>query len=511
MTKIELTISAAALLLSLASAASRAEDLPPEDRILSVAEGEYYELVDLPVPAEIPLEAVSFIELPNRRLVVGTRRGDIYFVDGSCEAEPAPRFHRYASGLHEVFGLAQKDGMIYATQQCEVTRIKDTDGDGEADRFETVNDLWGFGGEHEFTYGSKFDKEGNLWTVHCLTGSYTSENLFRGWCLRVTAEGEVTPTCSGIRSPGGIGMNAAGDMFYTENQGPWNGACSLKHLKPGGFMGHPLSFKWYDDAPNMGRRPAEPRGGRDSRQHVEGKRIPQLVPPAVVFPYRKMGQSASAIVLDASGGKFGPFEKQLFVADYTLSLVMRVYLENVDGVYQGACFPFRQGFKTGLVGAIITKSGYYIAGGTSRGWPARGPEPYCLQRLQWTGKTPFEVHEMRIRPDGFELTFTLPVDRTTAADPGSYVMKTYTHYYQRGYGSPEVDHTRPRVERVIVGAGGRGVRLVIDELQLGHVHELQLSSLRAEKGTLSLLHDVMYYTVNRIPSEKEPSSGGSSP
>ncbi len=502
MRKTRLTVSAAALLLCLANANGRAEDLPLEDKSLSVLEDHYYKIVDLAVPASIPLEAVSFIELPNQRLAIGTRRGNIYFVDGACEPEPAPRFHRYASGLHEVFGLARKDGLIYATQQCEVTRVKDTDGDGVADRFETVNDLWGFGGEHEFTFGSRFDKDGYLWTVHCLTGSYTSDNLFRGWCLRVTADGEVTPTASGIRSPGGLGMNAAGDMFYTENQGPWNGACSLKHLQPGSFMGHPISFKWYDHAPNMGPRPAEPRGGRDQRQHREAQRIPQLMPPAVVFPYRKMGQSAAAIVLDESDGKFGPFKEQLFVADYTLSLVMRVYLEKVDGVYQGASFPFRQGFKTGLIGAVITKSGYFFAGGTSRGWPVRGAGPYSLQRLQWTGKTPFEIHAMRLRPDGFELTFTLPVDRTVAADPASYAMTTYTHYYQRGYGSPEVDHTAPNIDRAIVATDGRRVRLVIDGIQLGHVHELHLSNLRSDQGT-PLLHDVAYYTVNRISREEE--------
>ena len=33
-------------------------------------------------------------------------------------------------------------------------------------------------------------------------------------------------------------------------------------------------------------------------------------------------------------------------------------------------------------------------------------ETFALERLVWTGKTPFEIHEMRAKPDGFELTFT---------------------------------------------------------------------------------------------------------
>ena len=34
-------------------------------------------------------------------------------------------------------------------------------------------------------------------------------------------------------------------MFCIESQGPWNGSCSLKHLKEGGFLGHPASYNWY--------------------------------------------------------------------------------------------------------------------------------------------------------------------------------------------------------------------------------------------------------------------------
>ncbi|MFO0842878.1 MAG: hypothetical protein U0797_10855 [Gemmataceae bacterium] len=59
------------------------------------------------------------------------------------------------------------------------------------------------------------------------------------------------------------------------------------------------------------------------------------MPPAVSFPYGKMGQSASGLDCDLSGGKFGPFERQLFVGDQTHSTVMRVFLEKVNGRYQG--------------------------------------------------------------------------------------------------------------------------------------------------------------------------------
>jgi hypothetical protein len=140
-------------------------------------------------------------------------------------------------------------------------------------------------------FGSKFDKEGNLWVVLCLTGSFTSNVPFRGWAVRVTPDGKMIPTCSGIRSPGGIGIGVDGEVFYCDNQGPWNGTSSMKHLKAGSFQGHPDGNKWYAKAPEMGPKPQEPKSG--SRFHVEAARIPEYVPPPVLLPHGKLGNSAS--------------------------------------------------------------------------------------------------------------------------------------------------------------------------------------------------------------------------
>jgi hypothetical protein len=231
---------------------------------------------------------------------------------------------------------------------------------------------------------------------------------------------------------------------------------------------------------------------------VEAKKIPQLEPPAVYFPYGKMGQSAAGIACDLSGGKFGPFQEQMFVADQTHSTVMRVCLERVKGHYQGACFPFRQGFGSGALALHFAADGSLFVGGTSRGWGARGSQPYSLERLVWTGKMPFEVREMRAKPDGFELTFTKKIDPVKAGDPASYRLSTYTYIYQVVYGSPEVDATTPTIKKIEVGRDQQSVRLFVDPLQEGHVHELHLDGVRSAEG-VPLLHRTAYYTLNYIP------------
>ena len=461
-------------------------------------ETNYYRITDVPMPSDGVMEAGSLLWLTDGRLVVGTRRGEIYFATGAEATPPAPQWKLFATGLTEVLGLAWREGVLYATQQSEVTRVRDTDGDGRADRFETVSDAWAWGGEHEFTFGSGFDRDGAIWTVHGLTASYTSDRLFRGWALRHFPDGRWEAMCSGLRSPGGIAFNPAGDVFYAESQGPWNSSCSLKHLRPGGFMGHPIGNKWYEQAPNMGPRPAEPVGGRDARRHLYAAATPPYVLPAVILPYKKMGQSASAVMLDASGGKFGPFAGQFFVADYTLSLVMRAELEQVNGVYQGACYPFRQGFATGLIGGTLTERGQIFVGGSKRGWPVRGLAEKALQRLDWTGRVPFEVHSLRVKADGFELRFTSPVDLAAARDPKSYTLETFTHHYYGAYGGPEIEQADQRIVSATPAADGLSVRLVVEKLVVGHIHELHLPGLRDRTGE-RLLHDVAYYTLNQIP------------
>ncbi len=464
------------------------------------SESDYYRILTFSPPPDAVLEAGALELMPDGKIAVGTRRGEVWLMDNAYDNDPQKaRFHRFAHGMNEILGLAQRDGWLYVTHRPDLTRIKDTDGDGKADLFEQVCDGWEVSGDyHEYAFSSRFDRHGNLWIALCLTGSFTSDARFRGWAIKVTPEGKMIPVASGVRSPGGVGFNAEGDVFYTDNQGPWNGACGLKQIVTGGFCGHPDSFKWYREreARYLGPAPAEPHSG--SRMSVEVRRIPQLVPTAVLFPYARMGQSASGIECDLTGGKFGPFGTQLFVGDQTHSTVMRVFLEKVGDRYQGACFPFRAGFASGVVPVRFGKDGSLFVGGTNRGWGSRGPQPWAVERLVWTGKVPFEIHQMRARPDGFELTFTQPIDAATAAKTGSYTLKTFTYIYQASYGSPEVDATTPTIKRVQVAPDRRSVRLFVEGLQEGHVHDLTAPGVRCEDGR-PLLHPQAYYTLNYIP------------
>ena len=158
-------------------------------------QNEYYTITKVPVPPGVVLELGAMETMPDGRLAVSSRRGDIYMFSNPLQKDASKiEAKMFAQGLHEVLGLAYRDGSLYATQRGEVTRLTDTEEDGTADLFETVTDGWGIDGDyHEYAFGSKFDKDGNLWVTLCLTGSFSSKNKYRGWCLRVSPDGKITP------------------------------------------------------------------------------------------------------------------------------------------------------------------------------------------------------------------------------------------------------------------------------------------------------------------------------
>ena len=225
------------------------------------------------------------------------------------------------------------------------------------------------------------------------------------------------------------------------------------------------------------------------------------------FPYDKTGRSPAGFVWDGTGGAFGPFGGQVFVGDQYGALVNRVFLERVAGRVQGAVFPFRSGLASGVTRVAFGPDGVLLAGMTDRGWTALGTRTFGLQRIAWTGATPFELCEMRARADGFELVFTLPVDPASAGDPASYTLASYTYELHAAYGSDEMDRSALAVERAVVAADRRSVRLVAGGLRAGYVHELLAPGVRDAAGA-PLLHAQAYYTLAALAEPEGSAAGG---
>jgi len=126
-------------------------------------ENGYWKRTPIPVPDDIVLEASGILALPNKRLLVTTRRGEMWFIDGAYDQDPHPKYTLFASGLHTPLGvIVAPPGGYYVAQRQELTRIADTDGDGHADLFETVCKLPISGAYHEYAFGPVMAPNGNL-------------------------------------------------------------------------------------------------------------------------------------------------------------------------------------------------------------------------------------------------------------------------------------------------------------------------------------------------------------
>ena len=467
-------------------------------------EDDFYKLTSLPVPEDVILEVGGMATLPDGSLAVCTRRGEVWIISNpSASGSERPTYKRFAFGLHEALGLAYKDGDIYVTQRSELTRLRDTDGDGKADSYDKLYSWPLSGNYHEYSYGPTFLPNGNMlvtlnvgWSNSL--GHGVSLVPWRGWTLEITPDGKMIPMAAGMRSPAGYGLNAAGDFFYTENQGDWVGSGRISHVEKGDFLGNAESLRWTDlpgspltlksqDVPNTG----EPL-------YDVAKRVSALKPPAVWLPHGILGISTSGMITDNTNGKFGPFGNQVFVGDQGQSILSRVDFEKVKGEYQGVVFPFREGFSSGVLRMVWGHDESMFVGMTSRGWSSTGKELFSLQRVVWTGKMPFEMRTIHAMPDGFDIEFTQPVDQTLAADPESYKVTGFNYKYHATYGSPVINRANAPIRGIVVSKDGMHARLVVDSLRLGYIHEISAPGIRSENGR-TLLHNVGYYTLNNIP------------
>jgi hypothetical protein len=458
-----------------------AQDFPP------AGEGRYYRIETITVPDEIVLEVGGLGFQPDGSLMICTRRGEVWnWKEG--------RWRLFAFGLQEPLGLlCEENGKIVVMQRSELTRIMDTTGDGRADLFETINaDCGVSASQHAYIFGPVRDREGNFWGAISALGATPGSDYF-GWSFKVTPEGEFIPWSSGLRSPNGLVMTPEGDLFIADNQGEYVATSPLHHISKGAFHGHPLGLRW------------DPTFSGDPYQASIEQLQSRAKPAAVLFPYGSMGQSLAEPVIDLTGGKFGPFAGQMFIADQTKANIMRVVLEKVNGEFQGACFPFRNGFQSGNNRLAFAPDGSLYAGQTDRGWGSIGGRGYGLERLVWTGRLPFEIHSMNLTPRGFKLVFTKPLDPDGAQNPAHYSLQNYYYAYQPRYGSPQTGHTPVSITKVELDADEKTVWIEVDELVTGRIYELNLGAIQAADGS-ELVHSSGYYTLNYLVNNERPFS-----
>jgi hypothetical protein len=483
------------LALSLSFSTLFAQETPKEE--------DFFKINKVRVPEGPVLEVGGLTTLPNGDLALSTRRGEVYIVQNPTSAKPYWR--RFAYGLHEILGIAYKDGALYVAQRGELTKLVDKDQDGKAEIYETVY-AWPLSGHyHEYSFGPKIMKDGTFMvTANVAFGDeewWRAESRvpMRGWAMNITPGGKMTPYAAGFRSPAGISAIDSA-FYYTENQGDWVGSGGLWKINKGDFMGHPASLRW-TSLPNspvklqsdffysqMDERRIKNEQGRyikpENRVNESFKTLfemkkvfPELKLPSAWLPYGILGISSSEAV-KIPANTFGPFAGQILAGDQGMSIISRIFLETVKGQEQGAAFLFRKGFRSGVLRLEWGTDGSLFVGETNRGWGSAGDANEGLERLVYNNKTPFEMKAVRAMPDGFEVEFTAPVDRKSAEDLASYNAESFIYKYHPVYGSPPVNTEKLKIAGVKVSADGLKARIIVEGLRQYYIHTLNAGWLK---------------------------------
>ncbi|MEM6278375.1 MAG: PQQ-dependent sugar dehydrogenase, partial [Verrucomicrobiota bacterium] len=234
---------------------------------------------------------------------------------------------------------------------------------------------------------------------------------------------EITPFAYGFRSPNGIGFDAQGRLYASDNQGDWRGTSPLYHVEKGEFYGHPASIPYMPDY--NGPAPLE----------IPIEELEEMRTPAAIwFPHGTMANSPTEPILIPN--EFGPFGGQLLIGEMNRPRIVRLMLEEINGVVQGACAPFLddQGLSSGVNRLAFGPNNTLWTGHSHLSWAGGEGMSQITYNPEVSQQ---DVLTLEIQPDGFTATFVEPIQSIDGIKVASF-----TYLYQEAYGSPRIDEVK---------------------------------------------------------------------
>lgn len=400
-----------------------------------------------------------------------------------------------ADGLYEPLGLCAVGDDLYVSHRRAITRLQDLDRDGFYETKQDVVSGWAAWNYHQFTFGLAH-KDGKLYAALSTamappgwTGMMSNaapNDLLRGSVLEVDLSSRTfRAIAGGVRTPNGLGFGPDGSLFYCDNQGTWMPSNQFAEIVPGRFYGH---YNNTNFVPQLAER--FPRGGFASVLCDRPR-----TPATIDLVHNDFCNSPTQPVLIETG----PYAGQMLVGELTAGGIRRVFLERVNGQWQGAAFQFSQGLSCGVNRLAWGPGGMLVAGGIGAGgnWNWKDTR-FGLDRLTPTGITPFEMFAVRAMHDGFEIELTQPVEIAWLEKPENYQVRQWTYRPSSEYGGEKQDIERLKVASAHASPDGKRVSLVIPGLRGGRTVSLRLDpvSIAGEQ----ILSTTAYYTLNHVPA-----------
>ncbi len=434
---------------------------------------------DNPWNSRMKLSGIDFMQDPNQA-VVCTTDGDIWTITGLTDPSVRLAWRRIGAGLFQPLGIKVLDGKIYVTCRDQIVLLRDLNGDGETDFYESFNhDHQVTDHFHEFAMGLQADEEGNLY--YAKSGRHAREALIpqHGTLIKVSKDGSSSEIiATGFRAANGVCLNPDGSFIVTDQQGFWNPMNRVNWVEgEGKFYGN----MWGYNPPEDTSRAA-------------------MVPP-LAWVDMDFDRSPSELLWVESEA-WGPLNGSLLSLSYGYGKVQLVFNEKVNGQMQGGVIDLPGiKFMTGVMrGRFNPGDGQLYACGMSAWGTNQMMKGGGLYRLRYTGKTLPIPLELNAEERGMRLSFAEELDAATATDPANYLVKTWGLVRSSNYGSDRYDMQELTVTEATLNEDGKSVKLILPDIAPVDVmtisYDLQDAEGNDVKGTLQ-------NTIHQLKAEPE--------
>jgi len=400
--------------------------------------GSPYAIDTIAPPFDNPWGALMFFGghgfYSNGDAAICTIQGDVWRVSDLDTDLKNVRWRRIAAGLNQALGLVVLDDVVFVLCGDQLTRLDDTNGDGEADFYACVSNRFQPSGGHNFKCGLEHDAAGNFFTA-------SHQGL-----LRISPDGKTVDVLAvGFRNPDGIGLLPDGTLTVPVSEGEWTPASAICEVrqKPSEHPATPV--------PNFRGKP------------------PAL--PMVYIPRGLDHSSGGQAFIDSE--RWGPLGGQLLHLSFGSCMYFLVLRDEVADQPQGAVVPLVGDFKSGVHRSRFSPADgqLYVSG--MNGWHVYGVDDGCFQRVRYTGGTVQQPLGIRAHRNGVLLRFSAPLDRATTGDAVNHFAQCWNYRYGPSYGSPEfspshygtVGHDPLAIRSATVLSDGHGLFLEIPDLQ----------------------------------------------
>lgn len=430
-----------------------------------------------PWNSRMRLSGIDFIK-GGKEAIVCTIDGEVYRLTGITQKEGMISWHRIATGLFQPLGIKYYKGEIYVGCRDQIVILKDLNGDGETDFYESFNsDHQVTEHFHEFAMGLQTDKEGNFY--YAKSGRHARRSLVpqHGTLLKVSPDGKETKIlASGFRAANGVCLNPDGSFYVTDQEGFWNPMNRINRVTEGGFYGNMYGYN-------------PPADSSDAA----------MIHPIAWVDMKYDRSPAELLWIESE--RWGPLNGGLLNLSYGYGKAFVVLPQDIEEVQQGGMIelPIPR-IPTGLMrGRFNPSDGQLYACGMSAWATSQMIQVGGLYRIRYTGKPLDLPVKMSALKGGIQLTFSDALDIKSVKDITNFTINTWELKRTRNYGSKRYNPQTLIVEKLSLSQDGKTIFIHIPSIRPTWCMEI-LYELKSEEGRniSGAVHNTIYELPDRL-------------